>query len=72
MQASGPFQSIKETQEAIDLIVDPSGSSTAHDLLQKYRLTRPPSKDEIFADIEQELLLPPSKLPDHWLPTYQM
>ena len=72
MTSPAESENLLDIQSAVHLIADPIGPSAAHDLLQKHRLTRPPTKDEIFEEIEKELLLPPSRLPEHWLPTYQM
>ena len=47
-------------------------SDYAPGLLDSLGLARPPSRDQIHAEIEERLLLPKQKLPDHWLPKYQM
>ena len=41
-------------------------------LLGSLGLSEPPSREQIHAEIEERLLLPKQKLPDHWLPKYQM
>lgn len=55
----------------IQNIVSPS-SECAAELLQALGIAEPPSRDRIHAEIEQNLLLPKQKLPDHWLSKYQM
>ncbi|KAI1794031.1 antiviral helicase [Ganoderma leucocontextum] len=41
-------------------------------LLADLGLASLPSRDQVHAQIEENLLLPKSSLPDHWLPTYQL
>lgn len=61
-----------ETQEnLIQKIVSPS-SEHAAGLLDGLGLSGPPSRERVHAEIEERLLLPKHKLPDHWLPKYQM
>ena len=55
----------------IQKIVSPSGDCAAG-LLDSLGLSEPPSREQIHAEIEERLLLPKQKLPDHWLPKYQM
>jgi len=31
-----------------------------------------PEPADVFEDIEKNLLLPPRRIPSHWLPSYQM
>jgi len=31
-----------------------------------------PSREQVHREIEAKLLLPRERIPDHWLPTYQM
>jgi len=42
------------------------------DLLNDLGLGGIPSREQVHNDIEEKLLLPKERLPDHWLPTYQM
>ena len=61
-----------ETQaNLIQKIVSPS-SDCAAGLLDGLGLREPPSREKIHAEIEERLLLPKQKLPDHWLPKYQV
>jgi antiviral helicase SKI2 len=55
----------------IQKIVSPSSEHTA-ELLDLLGLSGPPSRERIHAEIEERLLLPKQKLPDHWLPKYQL
>ncbi|KAI5124130.1 hypothetical protein M0805_000941 [Coniferiporia weirii] len=57
---------------AISEIVDPSGPVTASSILAELHLDGPPTRDQLHNDIEENLLLPKAKLPDHWLPVYQI
>lgn len=41
-------------------------------LLQELGLAGLPSREEVHRQIEEKLLLPQDKFPDHWLPTYQV
>ena len=62
----------EDRYKAIIDIVNPSGPETAQNILAKLGLDGIPSKEQIYKDIEERLLLPKSRLPDHWLPTYQV
>ena len=44
----------------------------AEELLADLDLAGLPSQAKVHEQIEQNLLLPKSRLPDHWLPTYQL
>ena len=55
----------------IQKIVSP-GSEHVAGLLDGLGLSGQPSRERIHAEIEERLLLPRQKLPDHWLPKYQM
>lgn len=44
----------------------------ADKLLNDIGLASVPDREQIHSEIEQKLLLPQERLPDHWLPTYQM
>jgi antiviral helicase SKI2 len=41
-------------------------------LLEDLGLSGLPSREQVHHEIEEKLLLPRERLPDHWLPTYQM
>ena len=41
-------------------------------LLEELKLAGLPSRNHVHHEIEAKLLLPQERLPDHWLPTYQM
>ena len=47
-------------------------ANDADQLLLDLGLAGIPSKDKVHEQIEENLLLPRSRLPDHWLPTYQL
>ena len=55
----------------VDQILHPQ-SHNADALLADLDLAGLPSKDKVHEQIEENLLLPQSRLPDHWLPTYQL
>ncbi len=58
---------------AIQNIVNkPAAADALQDILAGLQLTGSRSKDDIYRDIEQRFLLPKARLPDHWLPTYQV
>jgi antiviral helicase SKI2 len=57
--------------DLIQKIVSPR-SDYAAGSLDSLGLSEPPSRERIHAEIEERLLLPKQKLPDHWLPKYQM
>lgn len=52
-------------------IVSPSPEYAAG-ILDGLGLSGPPSRERIHTEIEERLLLPKQKLPNHWLPKYQM
>jgi len=49
-----------------------SGALSAEELLERLRLGGLPSQEALFNEIEESLLLPKTRLPDHWLGTYQV
>lgn len=55
----------------IDAIINPRPEN-ADIILSEIGLLTVPSREQVHAEIENELLLPKAKLPSHWLPTYQM
>lgn len=58
-------------QDALDALNGLEGHNAGH-FLQKLGLESLPSKEELYRDVEQALLLPKPKLPDHWLGQYQV
>lgn len=58
-------------QRVLEQIVSPRNEH-ASALLSELGFAGIPSREEIYRDIEEKLLLPKEKLPDHWLSTYQM
>lgn len=61
-----------ERQRIISQIVNPSGSDEADNMLSQLGLAGMPPIEHVYRDIEEKLLLPKDKLPDHWLSNYQM
>lgn len=55
----------------LDAIINP-WPENAEKVLSNINLSTLPSREQVHAEIESELLLPKAKLPPHWLPTYQM
>ena len=62
---------IEAQVDLIQKIVSPNPECAA-ELLDGLGLSGPPSRERIHSEIEERLLLPKQKLPDHWLPKYQM
>jgi hypothetical protein len=56
--------------DLIPKIINPE-SSNAEEILAELGLNGLPTPQEIHREIEQKLLLPPDKFPDHWLPYLQ-
>ena len=48
------------------------GGLSAEELLERLGLGGLPSRETLFNEIEESLLLPKTRLPDHWLGTYQV
>ena len=48
------------------------GGLSAKELLERLGLRELPSREALFNEIEESLLLPKTRLPDHWLGTYQV
>ena len=55
----------------LDAVVRPDGSN-ADRILEELGLDRVPPRSQVHREIEDRLLLPKEKLPDHWLPQYQV
>jgi len=53
------------------LIHTPS-KDASQTLLELLGIASIPNPEEIHREIEESILLPKERLPDHWLPTYQM
>ena len=62
---------VLEHSTLIERILNPQASK-ADELLSDLGLAGLPSKEKVHEQIEENLLLPRSRLPDHWLPTYQL
>ena len=62
----------EQRHHAILDIVNKPGHDAAQYHLAQLQLDGVPSREQIFKDIEERILLPKRSLPDHWLPTYQM
>ena len=58
-------------QDILEKLLNPD-KSHAKKLLQELGLAELPSREEVHRKIEEKLLLPQDKFPDHWLPTYQV
>jgi antiviral helicase SKI2 len=58
-------------EEVLNAILRP-GVENNVSLLDRLGLGHAPSQDKVHQDIEEKLLLPKDRLPDHWLPSYQM
>src|ERR1700728_4064014 len=56
----------------IEQIVQPECSEDENLLLRSLGLDGLPSREQVHSRIEEKLLLPQAKLPDHWLPAYQL
>ena len=52
--------------------LDGSSGLSAEELLGKLALDGLPSQETLYNEIEESLLLPKTRLPDHWLGTYQV
>ncbi|GBE77514.1 Putative ATP-dependent RNA helicase [Sparassis crispa] len=55
----------------IEQILSPTPAN-AQDLLKELGFSGLPTQEQVHREIEQKLLLPKERLPDHWLPTYQI
>ena len=60
-----------EQQRVLDHILHPDPEN-AEEILHKLGLAGIPEPEQVHREIEEKLLLPKDKLPEHWLPTYQM
>lgn len=62
---------LDEHQSTVEKLINPD-ISHAEDLLQELGLAELPSREQVHRAIEEKLLLPQDKFPDHWLPLYQV
>lgn len=56
--------------QALRHILHPS-EDDRENILVELGLDGPPSEEQIHREIEEKLLLPKDKFPDHWLSVYQ-
>jgi antiviral helicase SKI2 len=66
-----PLMDTHEQAVIIDRILQTSPDN-AEKLLEELGHASLPSREQVHRAIETKLLLPPKRIPDHWLPTYQM
>ena len=59
-------------QRLIRGLTNPDEQSNVDDLLSELGLNGLPSREQVYAEIEEEILRPKNTLPNHWLPTYQV
>jgi antiviral helicase SKI2 len=58
-------------EEILDAILNPDPENGPI-LLERLGLGVAPSRGRVHQAIEEKLLLPQTRLPEHWLPAYQM
>ncbi|EKM61427.1 uncharacterized protein PHACADRAFT_156677 [Phanerochaete carnosa HHB-10118-sp] len=58
-------------EEVLDKLLHPN-KQHAKDLLKELGLAGLPSREQVHREIEEKLLLPQDKFPEHWLPSYQV
>lgn len=58
-------------EHVIDQILNPRREN-ADQILEDLGLAGFPTREQVHQEIEAKLLLPPDRIPDHWLSTYQM
>lgn len=56
--------------DLLEKIINPDYKN-AEELLAELGLNGIPPPEDVLQEIEQKLLLPPHKFPDHWLPYLQ-
>jgi antiviral helicase SKI2 len=56
--------------DLLEKIIHPDPTNAA-ELLAELGLDGIPTPEQVHEEIEQKLLLPPKRFPDHWLPYYQ-
>ncbi|OCH88756.1 antiviral helicase [Obba rivulosa] len=60
-----------QQEHVLDQILN-ADANDSQEILSDLGLSGLPSRERVLEDIEQKLLLPKEKLPDHWLPKYQV
>lgn len=60
-----------ETELDVTEILSNPNPEDAPRILEALGLAGLPTREDVDQEIERSLLLPPTQLPDHWLPTYQ-
>ena len=60
-----------EQQHVLERILHPDYGN-AEEILGELGLAGIQEPEQVHREIEEKLLLPKDKLPEHWLPTYQM
>lgn len=58
-------------EHVMDQILNPRRED-ADQILEDLGVAGFPTRDKVHQEIEAKLLLPPDRIPEHWLPTYQM
>lgn len=66
-----PTETMSTQQHVLEQIMN-ADTSDAQNILSELGLSGLPPRERVLQDIEQKLLLPKEKLPDHWLPKYQV
>jgi antiviral helicase SKI2 len=61
----------EHVMDQIDQILNPRRED-ADQILEDLGLAGFPTRDKVHQEIEAKFLLPPDRIPEHWLPTYQM
>jgi antiviral helicase SKI2 len=61
----------EHVMDQIDQILNPRREN-ADQILEDLGLAGFPTRDKVHQEIEAKFLLPPDRIPEHWLPTYQM
>ena len=58
-------------EDVLDKLLHPD-KQHAGELLKELGLSGLPSQEQVHREIEEKLLLPQDKFPEHWLPLYQV
>lgn len=61
----------EHVMDQIDQILNPRRED-ADQILEDLGLAGFPTRDKVHQEIEAKFLLPPDRIPEHWLPTYQI
>ena len=59
-------------ERALCAIIQEPDAPDTHDILAELQLDGLPDPQQVYKEIEDTILLPKTRLPDHWLSTYQM